>query len=113
MVRPEVDCTVSSKKKRCRTRVNIPNADATVGVSGGENEVLAEVETSPVLALRRFDQLALGRAAAETGRVNGRAGVDAYHLALDFVALIVRIVQRQPVPVQMHPFSSRTCDTPT
>lgn len=77
------------------TSVNIPDADATVDVTRGKDELfIAEIETGPVLALRRVGQLTLGCSATKSGRIDGRAGIDANHLPFDFVAFIVRVVQR-------------------
>ena len=87
---------MDSLKRRDRlTSVNIPDADATVDVTRSKDELfIAEIEPSPVLALRRIGQLILGRAATEPGRIDGRAGIDAYHLPFDFIAFVVRVVQR-------------------
>jgi hypothetical protein len=52
------------------TSVDVPDSNAAINVSRGEDEVFAKIETGPIISLRRISQLALGCAASESGRIN-------------------------------------------
>lgn len=89
--------TFSDREKRLGsfTSVNIPNADASVDMTRGKDEFLVtEIESRPILALRRMGQLALRSATTESSWIDGRSGIDGDHLAFDFVPFIVCVVQR-------------------